>query len=121
MFESFFPKPRLFFSSFAIWSIVCVALWFSAGRDAGEALSLGGLFGHGFPQEPPADVNEIARAAFVEARESAGTFWLYQYMILCYAAFVLFWHWYAPHKWAKCRCSGRPRSSSSLGFKCSST
>ena len=101
MFESFFPKPSLFFSSFAVWSIVCVVLWFLAGRGAGEALSLGGLFGLGFPQELAAEANEDARATLAEARKSAGTFWLYQYMILCYAAFVLFWHWYAPHKWAK--------------------
>ena len=124
MFESFFPRPRLFFLSFAIWSIACVAFWFSLARDAGQSFSLGGWFGYEFPPEPPgweelpelaedADESsraahaalqgeqEAARAAHEAAARGAGTFWLYQYMILCYAFFLAFWYWYSPHKWAR--------------------
>lgn len=73
MFDSFFPRPKLFFLSFAIWSVACVAFWFSFARDAGEWLSLGGWFGYEFPsgpppgpEEPPAPAegaDEAARAA----------------------------------------------------------
>ena len=124
MFESFFPKPRLFFLSFAIWSIACVAFWFSLAREAGESFSLGGWFGYEVPPEPPewkeppelaedADESaraaraalqreqEAARAAHEAAAQGAGTFWLYQYMILCYAFFLTFWYRYSPHKWAR--------------------
>ena len=124
MFESFFPRPRLFFLSFAIWSVACVVLWFSFARDAGESFSLGGWFGYELPSEPleleelPAlaeDADEAARAAHAAlqaeqasaraahdaARESARTFWFYQYMVLSYAFFLAFWYRYAPHRWAR--------------------
>ena len=124
MFESFFPRPKLFFLSFAVWSIVCVVLWFSFARDAGESFSLGGWFGYEFPSEPleledlpglAEDADEAARAAHAAlqaeqaaarsvhaaARNSAGTFWFYQYMILAYLAFLAFWYRYSPHRWAR--------------------
>ena len=80
MFESFFPRPRLFFLSFAIWSIVCVAFWFSLAREAGESFSLGGWFGYEFPPEAPeweelpelaGDADESARAAHAALQERA--------------------------------------------------
>ena len=124
MFESFFPRPKLFFLSFAVWSIVCVVLWFSFARDAGESFSLGGWFGYEFPSEPleledlpglAEDADEAARTAHAAhqaeqaaarsvhaaARNSAGTFWFYQYMILAYLAFLAFWYRYSPHRWAR--------------------
>ena len=124
MFESFFPRPKLFFLSFAVWSVACVVLWFSFARDAGESFSLGGWFGYELPseplelEEPPAlaeDADEAARAAHAAlqaeqasaraahdaARESARTFWFYQYMVLSYAFFLAFWYRYAPHRWAR--------------------
>ena len=101
MFESFFPKPRLFFTSFAAWSVACVVFWFALGRDAGESFSLGGWFGYGFPPESAEEADEASRAALAAGRESAGTFWFYQYMVLCYAVFLAFWYRYAPHRWAR--------------------
>ena len=124
MFESFFPRPKLFFLSFAIWSVACVVFWFSFARGAGESFSLGGWFGYEFPSEPlelealPAlakDADEAARAAHAarEAEQAAAraahaaiqkraeTFWLYQYMLLAYAAFLVFWHRFAPHRWGR--------------------
>ena len=144
MFESFFPRPKLFFISFAVWSIACVVLWFSVARDAGESFSLGGWFGFEYPSEPPEfeplpelseDADEAARAAHASlqaeraaamaahesARGSARTFWLYQYMVLAYAL--------SSRSGTGSRriggrggpSSGRPRSSSSPGSRCSST
>ena len=101
MFESFFPKPKLFFISFAAWSIFCVIAWFIAGKEAGDVLSLGGVFGLGFPAELAPDAEEAAMAAFMQAQSSAGTFWVYQYMIISYAIFLGYWQWSTPHKWSR--------------------
>ena len=124
MFESFFPRPKLFFLSFAVWSIACVVFWFSFARDVGDSFSFGGWFGYEFPSEPP-EVEELpalaedadeaeraahaslraeqgaARAAYESARGSAGTFWFYQFMVLAYAFFLAFWYRYSPHRWAR--------------------
>ena len=124
MFESFFPRPRAFFVSFAVWSIACVVCWFSFARDAGESLSFGGWFGYEFLSEP-LELEELpelgegadeaaraahaalqaeqtaARAAHAEVRAGAGTFWFYQYMILAYAFFLAFWYRFSPHRWAR--------------------
>ncbi len=101
MFESFFPKPKLLFSAFAAWSIACVLLWFGYAQNAGGTFSIGWIFGYDFP--PPAassaDEAEVARQA--AAVESAGTFWFYQYMLACYVAFLAFWQWFSPHRWAR--------------------
>ena len=147
MFESFFPRPKLFFLSFAIWSIVCVAFWFSLAREAGESFSLGGVVRIRVPPRAagvggaaragPEDADESARAAHAgpssasvkrrapptrAAAQGAGTFWLYQYMVLCYVFFLTFWYRYSPHKWARWSVFGSAaRSSSSPGSRCSST
>ena len=101
MFQSFFPNPRLFFSTFAAWSIACVVVWFLLAQHAGGALSLGGIFGYGFPSELDLDSTDEARAIFANAQSGAQTFWLYQYMIACYLAFLAFWRSYSPHKWGR--------------------
>jgi len=101
MFESFFPKPKLFFLSFALWSILCVVVWFAFGKAAGETFSFGGLFGFGFPPVLESGDDAAVEAAYRAARDSATTFWLYQYMLVSYALFLGFWHRAAPHKWAR--------------------
>ncbi|MCY4261519.1 MAG: peptide antibiotic transporter SbmA [Rhodobacteraceae bacterium] len=101
MFESFFPKPKLFFLSFVFWSIFCVVCWFAFARGAGETFSLGWIVGLGFPPDPlPGDGAEV-EAALQAARERAMTFWLYQYMLKSYAVFLAYWHWTAPHRWSR--------------------
>ena len=101
MFESFFPRPKLFFSSFALWSIVCVVAWFSFAKDAGGAFSLGWILGYDFPPVPPGDADQAAVAAHAKAMKQAGTFWIYQFMVIAYAAFLAFWQWFFPHKWGR--------------------
>ena len=101
MFQSFFPKPKLFFLSFAVWSVVCVLCWFLLAQDWGNRFSLGGIFGLGFPAQLTPDADEAATAAFAEANDSASTFWFYQFLILCYALFLGFWQWFSPHKWGR--------------------
>ena len=101
MFESFFPKPKIFFPAFAAWSIFCVLVWFFAAKDAGGTFSIGGIFGYEFLPVPEAGADEEAVAVHAAAIEAANTFWFYQFMVISYAAFLAFWHWYLPHKWGR--------------------
>ncbi len=101
MFHSFFPNPKWFFLSFVLWSIFCVVLWFGLAIDWGATLSLGGLFGYGFPEALVEPISEDVQTAFDETREPAQNFWFYQYMALSYAAFCLFWMLYSPHRWGR--------------------
>lgn len=77
MFHSFFPNPKLFLWSGIAWAGFCIALWHTglSGRD--DLLGLSGLTGW----EP-------------------GRVWLYEYTVICYALFVLYWLRRSDHKWA---------------------
>lgn len=99
MFHTFFPKPKLFFLSFACWTAVCVTAWYYGVRDLGGAISIGGWFGYGFPAELAAGQAAAAQTVFKVQQSAALTFWSYQYMLACYAAFAGFWFWFAPHRW----------------------
>jgi peptide/bleomycin uptake transporter len=99
VFTSFFPKPKIFFLSAALWTGLCMALWFLFGRDLGQSLSLGGLIGFGFPAGPLEGADEAQTALVAAARETALDVWLYQYMIFCGAVFVALWGSLAPHRW----------------------
>ncbi len=101
MFQSFFPKPKLFFISFALWALACVLGWYLFFQDLGSVLSLGSLFGVHFPEALAEGVDGEALAAFGKAQESALNIWFYQYMLISYAAFVGVWVAYGGQKWAK--------------------
>ncbi|MEO1329134.1 MAG: peptide antibiotic transporter SbmA [Pseudomonadota bacterium] len=83
MFQSFFPNPRLFVLSGAAWGLFCVLLWFFGVSDWTDPLGIAGLFG----LDP-------------------GRVWLYQFNILCYAAFAGFWMWWTDHPWARWSVAG---------------
>ena len=38
MFESFFPRPRLFFLSATLWAMLSIAVWYILGADIGRAI-----------------------------------------------------------------------------------
>lgn len=101
MFHSFFPKPKLFFASFAVWAIACIVFWFAVAEGWGEALSLGGIFGLSFPAALPEGADEAAQAAFAVAQGPAMTFWFYQYTLAAYALFTGFWFFAFPHPWRR--------------------
>ena len=101
MFLSFFPKPKLFFLSFALWALVGVLGWYLEIQNLGSSLSLGSLFGVHFPDLLAADADAAAKAAFANAQEFATDVWLYQYMIVCYGLFIGAWVAYGGQKWAK--------------------
>ncbi|UTW00458.1 peptide antibiotic transporter SbmA [Marinomonas rhizomae] len=101
MFQSFFPKPKLFFLSFVIWALVCVIGWYLELQDLGSVLSLGSLFGVHFPAALAEGADAAAQAAFQSTQETALTVWLYQYIAVCYGLFIGIWMVYGGHKWAK--------------------
>ncbi len=113
MFHSFFPKPKQFFLSFAIYSIAMVLVWYAVG-DRLQVLSLAPLFGLESTVEavaepgiaPDVQANVQVPGGGVDTAEAVDqgwadpeTFWFYQYMLAAMALFVGFWMWYAPHPW----------------------
>lgn len=87
MFVSFFPKPKLFFISAAVWSLFLVVLWFIGGEQLGAALGM-----------PPVD--PTAPPVISPVRFLAPYFlWFYLYFAAGIGLFHLFWSFYAPHPW----------------------
>src|SRR5260370_18459108 len=91
MFSSFFPNPRLFFPTTALWTALGMARWCRVARELGTRVRLGGLVG--FPYTPG---NGDGAASAVE---TARNIWLYQYMIVVGAIFVGLVGWLLPHRW----------------------
>jgi peptide/bleomycin uptake transporter len=87
MFVSFFPSPRLFFWSAAIWSVIGVLFWFLVARD------LGGTFG--FPSPAPEAPPLIGVSVFW----SAPFIWFYIYFGVLVAIFAAVWWRLHPHRW----------------------
>ncbi|MCX7305016.1 MAG: peptide antibiotic transporter SbmA [Hyphomicrobiales bacterium] len=87
MFVSFFPKPKPFFVSAAVWSLVLVLLWFLGGEQLGASLGM-----------PPVDPN--AAPVISPLRFLTPSFlWFYAYFAVGIGIFYLFWSRYAPHPW----------------------
>ncbi len=106
MFESFFPKPRLFFGSALIWALVCIIAWFAGARGWGDTLSLGGLVSYGYPAPLPDGAEEAAQATFTAAQEGAQSFWFWQYLTIAFVAFAAAWMRLVPHEWARWSVGG---------------
>jgi len=106
MFHSFFPNPKLYFGSFAVYSIICVLLWFFVLVDLGTSLSLGGIFGFGFPAELAVEADDAAKAAHAAALSSAKTFWFYQFFLVAIFAFCAFWMNVYKHPWQRWSVAG---------------
>ncbi|TIR86906.1 MAG: peptide transporter, partial [Mesorhizobium sp.] len=87
MFVSFFPQPKLFFTSAALWSAVMVAFWFLGGEQIGALIGL-----------PPA-LADAPPIIGVSVFWSPPFLWFYIYFTLGVLLFYAFWHWYSPHPW----------------------
>ena len=87
MFESFFPSPKLFFSSLLLWVVGVVAFWYSFGTGLGELL--------GF-QFTSADAPPVIGLGYFITPEFI---WFDIYYILSTLIFYSFWSYYEPHKW----------------------
>ena len=106
MFHSFFPHPKLYFGSFAVYSLVCVLAWFFYFDEMGHVLSLGGLVGLGFPAELAAEADEAAKAAHESALTGATNFWFYQFMLVAIFLFCGFWMRVYTHPWQRWSVAG---------------
>lgn len=87
MFESFFPRPRAFFTSAVAWTLAAVLFWFFLARHWGGIVGL---------PNPPADAPPIIG---VQVFWSGPFLWFYLYYALVVGLFAAFWAVYAPHPW----------------------
>ncbi|MEP7174290.1 MAG: peptide antibiotic transporter SbmA [Aestuariivirga sp.] len=89
MFVSFFPTPKLFFWSTALWTVAAILFWYYAGDSMETALGLLPA-----PEDP-------TKGASVFVFLSRPFIWFYIYFTVAVALFAGFWEWYAPHRWAR--------------------
>ncbi|EHH02307.1 MULTISPECIES: peptide antibiotic transporter SbmA [Agrobacterium] len=88
MFHSFFPKPKIFFTSAALWTIVCIVVWYSVGPQIGAAI--------GLPPLAPGQTAPIGLAYFF----SPDNLWFYLYFTIFVAIFGITWQMFAKdHPW----------------------
>ncbi|MBN9072129.1 MAG: peptide antibiotic transporter SbmA [Rhizobiales bacterium] len=87
MFVSFFPRPKPFFISAAVWSLAAILFWFFGGAALGAYV--------GLPPAAPGAEPVIGISVFW----SPPFLWFYIYFAVCVALFYAFWRWYAPHPW----------------------
>jgi peptide/bleomycin uptake transporter len=88
VFQSFFPRPKLFFTSALLWTIVTVAFWY------GFADELSGPLGFGVSETNP---KEIVGPGFFFSPEFN---WFYCYYFLCTVLFGGVWWMFARnHRW----------------------
>ncbi|MBB4063323.1 peptide antibiotic transporter SbmA [Gellertiella hungarica] len=89
MFKSFFPNPRLFFTSAVVWAILSIGLWYGLVAEWGAALGMGAPA----PDAPPV----IGVTTFVQP----DFLWFYLYFALMAGAFYLAWARLSPHPWQR--------------------
>ncbi|MEP7456089.1 peptide antibiotic transporter SbmA [Phyllobacterium sp. SB3] len=87
MFVSFFPKPKLFFTSAVLWALFAILVWYFGGEQFGAVLGM-----------PPADPN-IPTVIGVSLFWSKPFLWFYIYYAITALAFYGFWAIYSPHEW----------------------
>ena len=87
MFKSFFPSPRLFFWSAALWGLVAVLFWFFVARNAGGTIGL------------PNPAEGTPPIIGVQVFWSAPFIWFYLYFVVVVGLFAAFWKFYSPHPW----------------------
>ncbi len=87
MFKSFFPSPRLFFWSAALWSLFCVLLWFFAAKNWGQFI--------GLENAAVGTAPLIGPSVFI----SKPFLWFYIYYAIIVAVFAAAWWKLSPHPW----------------------
>ena len=86
MFQSFFPRPSIFFPSVVIWSALSVLFWFTLGDSMGNSL--------GFSIDPEAEP-VIGLGHFT----TPDFLLFYIYYTLVTVIFAGFWFRFSPHRW----------------------
>jgi peptide/bleomycin uptake transporter len=87
VFVSFFPQPKLFFSTAIAWSVVVVLFWFFLGEQMGAWF--------GLPPAAPDAPPIIGISVFW----SKPFLWFYLYFAVAVLAFYSFWSRFLPHPW----------------------
>jgi peptide/bleomycin uptake transporter len=87
MFKSFFPNPKVFFTSAAVWAVFCVLLWFFFARNWGQFFGL---------ENPTADAGPIAGVGVFWSKPFL---WFYIFFAAITAVFATVWWKLSPHKW----------------------
>lgn len=89
MFHSFFPRPKLFFTSAAIWTIICILVWYTVGPQLGAAVGLPPL---AEGQQPPVGLGFFF---------TPDNLWFYLYFTIFVALFGIAWRLIEKdHPWA---------------------
>jgi peptide/bleomycin uptake transporter len=87
MFESFFPKPKLFLVTLIIWLAFTIGIYYSVGQSIAEFV--------GFTFSPDDAKTVIGLGYFITPE----FLWFDLYYILSTLIFYYFWSNYSPHKW----------------------
>ncbi|MBC8035706.1 MAG: peptide antibiotic transporter SbmA [Rhizobiales bacterium] len=87
MFVSFFPAPRPFFWSAALWTLLAVLFWFFVVRDQGFVIGL---------ENPPANAPPIIG---ISRFWSKPFLFFYIYYTIMVGLFAAVWSRLAPHPW----------------------
>ncbi len=85
MFQSFFPQPKMFFSSLAIWCGLLIIVWYSFGQTIGEAI--------GF------DLSEKEQVIGLGHFITSEFLWFDTFFAFGTIAFFLVWRSRSPHEW----------------------
>lgn len=94
MFISFFPNPKLFCSSFALWALLTILVWFFFGENLQALLSVAPLFGDAVALQIQAVnaeniQNLVDNPNVVWVNENR--IWLYQYVLAAAVIFTCTW------------------------------
>jgi peptide/bleomycin uptake transporter len=85
MFKSFFPSPKLFFSSAVVYSAICCFIWYGFNEQIGE------FFGLDMSSaEPVIGLGHFVTDSFLL---------FYCYYLVCTGVFATYWFLAAKHKW----------------------
>ncbi|MGS4989655.1 peptide antibiotic transporter SbmA [Roseibium sp. RP-7] len=88
MFQSFFPKPKLFFLSALLWSLAAILAWYGFAEGLTETL--------GFGTPPQGEQPPIGLPYFV----TPDFLWFYIYYGICTLLFGGFWWMFSrDHRW----------------------
>ena len=87
VFVSFFPRPKMFFTSAVLWSLAAILVWFWGGAQLGALVGLSPL--------APGEEAVVGISVFW----SKPFLWFYIYFTVCVGLFYAFWRVYAPHPW----------------------
>ena len=87
MFHSFFPWPKIFFTSLLVWCSILVGVWYKFGNDLGKFL--------GFQIPLKNEETELGLSFFF----SQSFLWFYLFYFLATILFYLMWRMINNHKW----------------------